>query len=139
MSQDYYFDIMPFDPLVDSDSKVELPIDWDDFARQLQILCPAGEIRSGTAEWGNYLRFYIYDERQGPWVVVNVIHEYSVIEVSIWPKRLAKEIILWYRHYIPSSYNLFCVIAAYGEVTELTADITSDDIEKLYPFPVSDD
>ncbi|MEO8613478.1 MAG: hypothetical protein ABI690_36655 [Chloroflexota bacterium] len=142
MSHHYYFDLIPFDPLdpmVNSNTKVELPIDWDDFAHQLQILCPTGEIHTNTADSGKHIRFYIYDERQDPWVMVNVIDEHSVIQVSLWPKRLAKEIILWYRQYVPASYPLFCVIEEFGDVTELTADLTSDDIEKLYPFPVSDD
>ena len=59
--------------------------------------------------------------------------------VSGWPKRMAKELIFWYRHYVPLEYPLFLLIPEYGYVAELTGDTTLDDIEKMYPFPMPDE
>ena len=140
MSHNYYFNIIPFDPSIIPNPQIPLPIDWEDFQRQLQIICPDGEIETGAADGEKFLYLRIDHEQMGEdWVVAIFDEGYSVFQVSVWPKRLAKAIIFWYRHYIPASYPLYSVIPAYGNVTELTADITLDDIEKLYPFPMSED
>ncbi len=139
MSNHTYFDIMPFDPMVIPNPKIALPFDWEDFQHQLQIICPDSEIRTEITDGEKYLDLFITLEQDEPWAVAHFLGSYNVFMISLWPKRLAKEILLWYRRYIPPSYRLFSVIEEYGEVTELPVDITSDDIEKLYPYFVPED
>src|SRR5690348_15777895 len=97
MSHNYYFNIIPFNPSIIPNPQIPLPIDWDDFQRQLQIICPGSELRIGMTDGEPFLRLYITDEKIGPWIVAYFLEGYSVFLVSLWPKRLAKELILWYR------------------------------------------
>jgi hypothetical protein len=136
----YFFDILPYSPWLVPSPKVDLDIDWDDFAHQLQALYPTGEIRRGTFVDGTaFLDLIISIESQPSRVMAVFTEADSNFSVRLWPKRLAKEIVLWYRHYIPLSYPLFAFILEYGQVTELKTDLTLDDIEKMYPFPMADD
>ncbi|MFN8372244.1 MAG: hypothetical protein U0694_05125 [Anaerolineae bacterium] len=139
MSNRLVFDILPFDPLVTPDAKIHLPIDLDDFVRQLQNTYPNGEIRVTKNEGNTSIDLSIWTETEGRWCVANFSETHNYFWVSGWPKRIAKELILWYRRYIPPKYPLFLVIPEYGYVTELTAHLSSNEIEKMYPYPVSDD
>lgn len=139
MSNKLVFHILPFDPRTVLDSKLQLPIDLDDFARQLQDTWPTGEVHINRSDVGTNIRFYISTQEQGPWVVAAFTEYPSQLQVSGWPKRIAKEIIFWYRHYIPINHPLFLLIPESGYVTELTAYTTLDDIEHMYPFPIPDD
>ena len=139
MSHNYYFNILPFDPWIVPNPKIPLPLDWEDFQHQLQIICPDGEIEAGMRDNEKFLRLRIHHEEMGEWVVAIFDEGYSVFLISLWPKQLAKAIVHWYRQYIPANYRLYSVIPDFGEVTELSPDLTLEDIEKLYPFPMSDD
>jgi hypothetical protein len=139
MGNQLYFDILPFDPTVTPDAKIHLPIDLDDFARQLRDKWPNGDVLVDKSEGEADITFYITTEKYGRWLVAGFIENYSQFYVSGWPKRIAKELIFWYRHYVPMKYPLFLVIPESGFVAELTDHTSLDDIEKMYPFPVPDD
>ena len=139
MSHELVFTILPFNPLITPDAKIQLPVDHDDLIRQLQRLWPSGEVTSFTSEGDTVIRLYIPTKREGNWNIASFLDDYSIFEVSGWPKPAAKKIILWYRQYIPMRYPLFLVIPEDGSVTELTASTSSDDIDKLYPYSVLDD
>ena len=139
MSHDPYFNIIPFDPLVVPNPKIQLPIDFDDFAQQLQKLQPTGELRINKSNGEVDINLHISTEKYGSHIVAHFIEDFNQFCVSLWPKRLSKEIIFWYRHYIPMNYSLFLVVPEYGDVTELAPNITLDDIEKLYPFPLPEE
>jgi hypothetical protein len=127
----YYFDIVPFDPLIVPNVKVHLPIDFDDFVQQVRARWPIEEVRIHKTDEETSIDFYISTKRVGPWVMATFLEGWSDFCVSVWPKSMAKEIILWYRQYIDLSYRLFMVIAAIGDVVELTAQTSTDDIEKM--------
>jgi hypothetical protein len=139
MSNQLIFDILPFDPIHAPTTTIKLPLDLDDFAQQLREKWPAGEVRIGKNKEGTSVKLYLPIQRYGPWIVAGLIEIDSYFYVSGWPKQIAKELILWYRHYVPLSYPLFLVVPETENVYELTANTTSDDIEKMYPFPVSDE
>jgi hypothetical protein len=138
MGNELTFDILPFDPMVIPNPQIALPIDFDDFAQQLRDKWPAGEVSIHTAEGETCIRLYI-TTRYGPWNVAGFIEGYSQFYVEGWPKRIAKELIFWYRQYIPTNYPLFLVIPESGYIAELTAQTSLDDIERMYPFPVPED
>jgi hypothetical protein len=139
MGNQLYFDILPFDPNVVLDAKIQLPIDLDDFAQQLRDKYLAGEVHIDKTEGKRNVTLSISTEKYGPWIVAGFIENHSYFYVSGWPKRMAKELILWYRHLVPMNYPLFLVIPEDGFVAELTAQTTLADIEKMYPFPVADE
>jgi hypothetical protein len=134
MSSYKHFSILPFDPLITPIPKISLPIDWYDFQRQLQILCPEHEIRTGITDGEKYLHLITNEELEGS---ATWIEGYSDFNISYWPIPFSTRLVLWYRNYIPLSYPLYFLIPEDGYVAELTADLTLDDIEKMYPFPKS--
>ncbi|MCL4247415.1 MAG: hypothetical protein KJ065_04615 [Anaerolineae bacterium] len=139
MSSELVFTILPFDPWVTPGNEVRLPIDLDDFARQLQAKWPGSEIKIHRSEEGRIARLYVPTRTQGKWNIAGFEEDYSQLYVSGWPKSTAKEIILWYRHYVPICYRLFLVTPENDHAVELTENITLDDIEEMYPYPVSDE
>jgi hypothetical protein len=140
MSSYQYFDILPFDPLLDTAPQITLPFDRDDLVRQLQAKCPNSEIRVSSTDGGlAAIYLYISHEVYGPWVVAQFTEPYDTFHVSLWPKRLAKELIRWYRSYIPLSYPLFILYPDTGYVAELPANVSLEELENMYPFPVEDE
>jgi len=139
MGNQLIFDILPFDPTVTPDAKIQLPIDLDDFARQLRDKWPTGEIHIDKSGGETEIRLYISTERYGPWIIAGFLENHSNFYVAGWPKRMAKELIFWYRQYVSPKYPLFLVIPDSGYVAELTEHISLDDIENMYPFPVPED
>ena len=76
-----------------------------------------------------YVWLFIETEGFGPLVIASFIVSYSMFEISWWPEDMAKQIMFWYRQYIPSSYPLFVVIPDIGKVAELPANSEFRDIE----------
>jgi hypothetical protein len=62
-----------------------------------------------------------------------------ILEINGWPKSLATKLILWYRHYISPDYPLYLIVSGSGDMIELIAHTSLDEIEKMYPSPVSDE
>lgn len=85
------------------------------------------------------IKIYIQTEKFGRWNLGGYITSYSQLYVRGWPKRMAMELMLAYRRYVPFNIPLFAVIADLGQVHELTVDITPAELESLYPYPVSDE
>ena len=141
MSHELIFDILPFDPLIVPNHEIRLPIDVDDLLIQLQKKVPNAETQIRKSEGVLEILVYIHTEQYGPRIVATYIedHKLSQFNVNGWPKRIARELIFWYRHYVPLSYPLFLVIPSRGFVAELTIDTMLEDIDKMYPFAVSDD
>jgi hypothetical protein len=139
MSNPLMFDILPFDPTVIPNPEVRLPIDLDDLVQQLQENWPGGEVLVDKTEGDASIRLYVSIEDYGEWILGGFIERHSYFYVMGWPRRMAKDLIHWYRQYIPARITLYIVVSDVGNVTELKPDITLDDIEKLYPFPVADD
>jgi hypothetical protein len=139
MDNQLTFDILPFDPMVTPDGGIQLPLDLDDFICQLRAKFANGEINTNKSGEETHIRLYIATEQYGQLLVAQFTESPSYFFVSGWPKRMAKELILWYRHYVPISYPLFLIIPEPLFVAELTANTTLEDIEKMYPFPVPDD
>ena len=139
MSHELVFDILAFDLLIVPNRVVQLPVDVDELANRLREKLPDAEVELHTSEGESHIRVYIQTEKYGPRIVATFIENYSQFNVYGWPKRIAKELIFWYRHYIPLSYPLFLVIPYTGFVAELTANTSLEDIDNMYPYPVSDD
>lgn len=139
MSDELIFTILPFDPRVTPDNEVRLPIDLDNFTHQLREKWPNAEINIYKSEEGTIVRLYVSTRTQGEWNVAGFEENYSQLYVSGWPKPIAKEIILGYRHYVPTHNRLFLVTPENDYTAELTANTSLNDIEKMYPFPVPDD
>ncbi len=139
MSNELIFNLLPFDPMIVPNHYIQLPIDVDDLANWLQEILPNGQIEISGKSGDKYITVYIQTEEYGEWNVVGYDEGISSLSVKGWPKRIAKEIIFRYRHYVPLSNPLFLVIPITGYVTELSADVTLDDIEKMYPSSVSND
>lgn len=139
MSHRLVFDILPFDPMILPNPQISLPIDFDDFAAQLQAIIPDSEIRIKKKQEEIYIDLFITHEKVGRWFIAGFDDVYDVLYVAGWPKCIAKALILWYRSYISSSYPLFLVIPEYGFVAEITVDTSAEDIENMYPYPVPED
>lgn len=139
MSHELIFTILPFDPLIVPNLEIKLPIDVDDLANQFRKKFPDADVDIRQDNETTDIRVYISTEKQGPWIITEFSEDDSILHVNGWPKRIAKELVFWYRGHIPQTYPLFLVIADHGYVAELTASTTLDDIENMYPFPVPDD
>ena len=133
------FDILPYNPITTPDAKIQLPIDLKDLTQQFRDKWPIGEIRLDKDLANPDVTLCIPIKNYGPRIVAGYIVNYSYFYVSGWPKHIAKELIFWYRHYVPSVYPLFLIIPESGYITELPTNVTLDDIENMYPFPVADD
>jgi hypothetical protein len=132
--RDYYFNILPYDPRIIPKLKISLPIDRDDFQRQLLIICPDGEIETGITDREKHLHLFVPIEDDEERLLAIFDEDHSIFQVSPWPKPLTKKIIFWYRRYISWRYRLFCVLPPYGNVAELTTNLTNDSFEELYPY-----
>lgn len=139
MGNQLAFDILPFDPTVTPSARTQLPIDLENVAHELRTRWPNGQVRVTQIGEQPIVRLYISTEQEGPWVVAEYTENPSFFWVSGWPKRIAKELILWYRHYVPMNYPLFLIIREDCFVTELTERTTLDDLENMYPYPVADE
>jgi hypothetical protein len=140
MSSDLIFYVLPFDPTLTSEAKIRLPFDLDDFAQRLGENFPDGELRIDKSEGNIHIRLYLQSEEYGTIVVANfVADESTILEISGWPKRMAKELILWYRQHVSQKYPLFLIVSGSGEMIKLTEHTSSEDIEKLYPGTVDRD
>ena len=141
MSNELIFDILSFDPLIVPNREVQLPIDVADLASQLQEKLPDADLEFHKSESQSTIRVYIQTEKYGPRILVTFHQDddFSQFNVYGWPKYISRELIYWYRQYIPISYPLFLVIPSRGYVAELTADTSLEDIDKMYPYSVPDD
>lgn len=135
MSNWYGFLVLPFDWRVAPQSKVQLPIDIDDFAQELRSQCPCGEVVIKRDKDSASVLLYVLVEPDDPWVAANLIYgENTQLEISAWPKKLAMQLIRWFRHYIDSNHPLFVVVLPDGTGTiELTDNTSQQDVEALYP------
>jgi hypothetical protein len=133
------FYILPFDPNLVIDSKENLPVDFNDFARTLQQKWPEAQIAVNQQGEEKTISLYINTAKEGLWNVAGYSENPTQLYVTAWPKRTAKELILWYRNYIPSEYSLFLLIPEDGYVVELKPQLSLEDIETMYPFPVADE
>lgn len=112
-----------------------MPIDVDDFAQRLQAECPSGEITIVNHEGSTVVRLYVLTEQNDPWVVANLIcGKPTQLEISAYPKSLAVQLILWYRHYLSLKYPLFLVVANDGDQIELTELTSAKDVEDHFPI-----
>lgn len=133
------FDILPFNPLVEPNGKARLPIDLNDLAHRLRDKYPDGEVHIVKFEDESVvIRLYI-SVRNEPWNIAGFIEDGSQFYVEGYPKRIAKEIIAWYRDYVPSNSPLFLVEPDSGFVVELKTGLSPDHVEKMYLYPVPDE
>ncbi|MEZ4668380.1 MAG: hypothetical protein R3E39_10735 [Anaerolineae bacterium] len=140
MSNKLMFYLLPFDPQVMKDAKIRLPINLSDFIEHLQKDFSTGKVTVDKLGEQTVIGLYITTEKNEPWVVANLTSkDNTVLEISGWPKGLAKKLILWYRQYIDKQYPLFLVVSFNGNVHELTEQTSPEDIESLYPYPVPED
>src|SRR5215207_8704878 len=134
MSHELIFSILPFDPWLTPEDEIRLSIDLDNLKQQLQDKWPNVKITTYKDAEGEVVRLYISTKSQGEWNIAGYSTDYCQFYVNGWPKPIAKEIILWYRQFVPEQYRLFLVSPENDYAAELTSNNTLDDIESFYPY-----
>lgn len=128
------FSVVAYDPMVDSNSKVQLPIDVNEFAQQLAAQHPSGEVFVDRDREDVTVTLY-ETTREEWWKVAAHLDVGKPMSLStsfgVFPHthNRALQLILWFRKYITAEQPLFLVAHRTGKTIELSEYTPEEDLK----------